>query len=40
LDEVVKEAKRVKFAIKHKDTVAAFNSVAGTPSICGSGFVT
>jgi hypothetical protein len=28
LDEAVKEEKRMKFAIKSKDTVTAFNSVA------------
>ena len=40
LDEVVKEAKGVNFAIKRKDAISGFNHIAGTPSICGSGFVT
>jgi len=40
LDEVVKEAKGVTFTIKRKDAIAGFNHIAGTPSICGSGFVT
>ena len=40
LDEAVKEEKRMKFTIKSKETVTAFNSVARAPSIRGSGFVT